>query len=260
MAAMTSAIRPYYSSDGASAAHYDLITGADRSLDGDIDIYAGLAPEGGSILELGTGTGRIAIPLAERGFTVTGVDIAPTMLAQAEARQAALPAEVAARLRFVRGDMRSLALGSSYDAVIATFFTLAHIQPLIAWKPAFARVARHLKPGGRFAAHLPDAAKLGQAAPPSGSLLFQTPMADGEMLTLIFVDQQISAKTGRFDLTLDYVVTAANGTEIRRSRERYTLFDGDPLPFATRVGLVPVGTPITLGNSGAIHMFEKVGD
>lgn len=257
MAAMTSAIRPYYSSDGASAAHYDLITGADRSLDGDIELYAGLPPEGGSILELGTGTGRIAIPLAERGFTVTGVDIAPSMLAQAEARHAQLAPEVAARLRFVRGDLRSLALGQSYDAVIATFFTLAHVQPAVAWKQAFAGVARHLNPGGRFAAHLPDSAKLGQAAPPSGSLLFQTPIADGERLALVFVGQQISAKTGRFDLTLDYVVSAPNGAEIRRSRERYTLFDGDPLPFARKAGLLPVGEPIPLGASGAVHIFEK---
>lgn len=254
---MTSGIRPYYSSDGASAAHYDLITGADRSLDGDIDLYAGLVPLGGSILELGTGTGRIAIPLAERGFAVTGVDIAPSMLAQAEARHAALPADVAARLRFARGDMRSLALGQSYDAVIATFFTLAHVQPSVAWKQVFASVARHLKPGGRFAAHLPDSAKLGQAAPPPGSLLFQTPVKDGETLALIFVEQQMNARTGRFDLTLDYVVAAADGTQIRRSRERYTLFDGDPLAFAERAGLVASGAPVQLGTSGAVHIFMK---
>ncbi len=250
-------IRPYYAADGASAAHYDLITRADRSLDGDIDLYAGLAPPGGSVLELGTGTGRIAIPLAERGFTVTGLDIAPSMLAQAEARHAELPAEVAARLRFVRGDLRSLALGKSYDAVIATFFTLAHVQPSVAWKQAFAGIARHLKPGGRFAAHLPNGEKMGATAPPTGSLLFQTAAGVGERLSLIFVEEQINARTGRFDLTLDYVVSTEAGVEIRRSRERYTLFDGDPRPFAARVGLTPVGDPIPLGNSGAVHIFEK---
>lgn len=251
------AIRSYYAAEGASATHYDLITAADRSLDGDIDLYAGLAPAGGSILELGAGTGRIAIPLAERGFDVTGLDIAPTMLAQAEVRHRALPAEVAERLRFVRGDMRSLALGQSYDLIIATFFTLAHVQPSIAWKPSFAGIARHLKPGGRFAAHLPLADKMGQTPPPAGTQLFQTQTDDGELLTLQFVDQQLQAKTGRFDLILDYVVSDAGGIERRRSRERYTLFDGDPLPFAERAGLRPLGEPVPLGGTGAVHVFEK---
>ena len=254
---MASGIHPYYASDGASAVHYDLVTAADRSLDGDIDLYAGLIPAGGSVLELGAGTGRIAIPLADRGFTVTGLDIAASMLAQADARHAALPVETAARLRFVRGDMRSLALGTRFDTVIASFFTLAHVQPSAAWKQVFAGVARHLKPGGRFAAHLPISEKLASVAPPSGSLLFQTAAADGGSLALQLVEQSHNAKTGRFDLTLDYVTTAAGGAELARSRERYTLFDGDPLPFAERAGLRAMGAAIPLGTSGAIHLFEK---
>lgn len=254
---MTSGIRPYYASDGVSAIHYDLITAQDRSLDGDIDLYAGLLPAGGSLLELGAGTGRIAIPLAERGLAVTGLDIAPSMLAQAEARRAALPDDVAARLRFVRGDMRSLALGQSFDAVIATFFTLAHVQPATAWKQVFAGIARHLKPGGRLAAHLPLVDKMIAVPPPAGSLLFQTPTTDGDSLALIFVEQNYSTKSGRFDLTLDYVLGTATGDERSRSRERYTLFHGDPAPFAERAGLRPMGEPVPLGTSGTIHIFEK---
>jgi len=53
-------VSAYYADKGLSAAFYDLITAHDRSLDGDIDLYARLAPPGGAILELGAGTGRVA--------------------------------------------------------------------------------------------------------------------------------------------------------------------------------------------------------
>lgn len=179
------------------------------------------------------------------------------MLAQAEARRATLPDDVAARLRFVRGDMRSLALGQSFDAVIATFFTLAHVQPATTWKQVFAGIGRHLKPGGRLAAHLPLVDKMAATPPPAGSLLFKTATPDGDSLALIFVEQSYTAKSGRFDLTLDYVLSSAAGVLRSRSRERYTLFHGDPLPFAERAGLRPAGEPMPLGTSGIIHIFEK---
>ena len=95
------AVRPYYAAEGASALHYDLVNAGDPSLVGDVDIYAALAPAGASILELGAGTGRVAIPLAERGFTVTGLDIAPVMArpGRGEARAAARRRGRAAALR-----------------------------------------------------------------------------------------------------------------------------------------------------------------
>src|SRR5438045_657021 len=82
--------RPYYADKGLSAVFYDTVTAADARLHGDVDIYAGLAPDGGAVLELGAGTGRIVFALAQRGFSVTGVEIAPAMLAQAAAKRADL--------------------------------------------------------------------------------------------------------------------------------------------------------------------------
>ena len=68
-------VRPYYSDKGLAATFYDLTTEADSSLAGDIDLYAAMAP-GGSVLELGSGTGRVSLALAERGMRVLGVDLA----------------------------------------------------------------------------------------------------------------------------------------------------------------------------------------
>ena len=67
--------KPYYTPGSLSAAHYDMITGLDVRLRGDEDIYAGLVPEGGSVLELGAGTGRLTAGLAGRGHPIVGVDI-----------------------------------------------------------------------------------------------------------------------------------------------------------------------------------------
>ena len=66
-------VRPYYSEKGLTATFYDLTTALDPSLAGDIDIYRSLVPEGGSVLELGVCTGRVAFALAEGGLHVTGM-------------------------------------------------------------------------------------------------------------------------------------------------------------------------------------------
>ncbi len=95
--------RPYYAEKGLSTAFYDVVTAADSRLEGDIAVYGKLAPAGGSVLELGCGTGRIAFALAGRGFSVTGVEIAPSMLAQAQAKRAALDPDTASRVVLRRG-------------------------------------------------------------------------------------------------------------------------------------------------------------
>ncbi len=250
------AIRSYYAADSASELHYDLVAFADPAVELDVELYAGLARPGGSILELGAGTGRVAIPLAERGFDVTGLDIAAGMLAQAEAKRATLSADVAARLRFVRGDLRSLALGRQYDAIIASYFTLAHIQPSVAWKQAFAGMARHLAPGGTIAVHLPDPEAMKRPPPRPDLPVFRKPIDAGQ-LTLFVAEQRFNEKVGRNDLLLDYVVSSAEGLELSRSRERYTLFVGDPEPYAAKAGLLPAGLPEPLGATGFIHRFIK---
>src|SRR4051794_30468374 len=106
-------VRAYYSEGGASAAFYDVITAADVALTGDVERYASLVPPGGSVLELGSGTGRVARQLAENGFEVVGLELSAAMLDQAERRR---PANL--RLAYVAADMRQFDLGRTFDAVI----------------------------------------------------------------------------------------------------------------------------------------------
>jgi SAM-dependent methyltransferase len=250
-------VRPYYAEGSLSAAFYDVLTDADPSLAGDADLYAGLAPAGGGILELGTGSGRLAQALAERGFEVTGVDIAPPMLAKAQARRAGLPANVADRITLKRGDMTALDLRRRFDAVICPFFTLAHVPAGAAWRNTFATAARHLEPGGRAAFHLPRADQMGKAGPPSDRPVFAQALPDGRRLLLFIRERTYRAAIGRMDQVVDYVLTDAAGRELTRSPERLTYYMTDPTPLAAAAGLEPDGPPRPLADVGDVWVFRK---
>jgi SAM-dependent methyltransferase len=247
-------VRSYYSDKGLSAAFYDLTTAADRSLDGDIDLYAGLAPAGGSVLELGAGTGRVSLALAERGLQVLGLDLAPTMLAQAEAKLAQVAPEVRGRVRLRRGDMAALNLDETFDAVIAPYFALAHLPAGTAWRNVFAGVARHLRPGGRAAFHLPSKAMLDQPLPQVRGPVLQRVLEDGRRLSLFIQDRSSKPAVGRYDQVVEYVVEGPKGVE-SRSLDRMTFYVADPAPPALAAGLEPDGS-VLLGQN-TVHLFRK---
>ncbi len=251
--------RPYYSEKGLSAAYYDTITALDPGHVGDIDLYAELTPAGGSVLELGAGTGRVAFALAERGYSVLGIDLAPTMLSQAQAKLAEAPSEIAGRLRFQRGDMTSLSLGETFDAVICAYFSLAHLPTGTAWRNVFKGVAKALKPGAAAAFHLPIAEKLAAPSPvPPDRPVITIPADDaGRRLSVFIAERSSKPAVNRFDQVLDYVLTDPRGREERRARERLTYYVIDPTPFAEAAGLTVDRAPVVLGGTGEIHVFRK---
>lgn len=249
--------RPYYSERGLSAAYYDLITAHDADLAGDVDLYAGLAPEGGAILELGAGTGRIALALAQRGFTVTGVDLAPAMLAQAQAKRAKADPATAGRVEFRRGDMTALALGRTFDAVISTFHTLAHVPAGAAWTNSFQVLARHARSGGKVAVHLPRVDLMSGPGPSNPSLpVMQLETGQG-VLQLFIRSRRFRDKINRMDQVLEYRVLTRAGAVEQQSLERQTYYMTDPRPFADAAGLVQDGEPVRLGGSGDVWVFRK---
>ena len=121
---------------------------------GDLDLYLALAErEGGPILELGAGSGRLAVPLAAAGHEVTAVDVDPAMLARAARGLGHARGPMAARRR---GAVSSSSQGDLLTADLGARFGLAHPgpqQPLFLMHPgrqaaALAALARHLRPGG----------------------------------------------------------------------------------------------------------------
>ena len=253
-------VRPYYAERGLSAAFYDTVTGADPRIGGDVDVYAGLAQDGASVLELGTGTGRLAFALAERGFSVTGVDIAPAMLAQASAKRRELDPALAARVELKRGDMTALDLKRTFDLVICPFFTLAHVPRGAAWRNTFATAARHLKTGGIAAFHLP-LVEFMRLPPPDDPTrpVFDHPTPSGGRLVLFIRERSFREAVGRFDQVIEYVEVDARGSVVRRSPERLTYYIADPTPLAAAEGLTPDPTRIPFGEVGEIWVFRKTG-
>jgi len=102
-----------------------------------------------TILDLGCGTGGHALPLAGRGYSVTGVDRSETMLAEAR-RKAKAMAQGAGSCDFVQGDIRTLDLGQTFGAVIAMFAVISYQTTNNDLAAAFRTARSHLEPGGLF--------------------------------------------------------------------------------------------------------------
>jgi SAM-dependent methyltransferase len=110
-------------------------------------IVARLAlPAGARVLDLACGQGRHAIPLAERGFAVTGYDLSEALLSRARVDAAARGVGV----RWMRGDMRTLSFDAEFDAVINVFTAFGYFADEEDDVETLRRVHRALVPGGRF--------------------------------------------------------------------------------------------------------------
>src|SRR6185503_10941179 len=116
----------HYQDGGPSVEFYDIReTGGPGSvLDGDVEFYLAQARKmGGPVLDLACGTGRVAFPLAQAGFDVTGVDRAPAMLEVARTKLRASPLK---NLRFVRGNMARFSLGRRFRLTIVAYRAFQH--------------------------------------------------------------------------------------------------------------------------------------
>jgi SAM-dependent methyltransferase len=97
--------------------------------DEDLLFYRELAEEqGGTILIIGAGTGRIMLDLAERGYEVHGIEMEAAMLERATQKQERARDNVKARLTFLRGDALKLKLEQQYALVIIPYNTLMHFH------------------------------------------------------------------------------------------------------------------------------------
>lgn len=120
-----------------------------RGVGGDVEFYVELAREAGRVVELGVGTGRIAIPTAEAGVPVLGFDREPSMLAIA--REKAEDAGVGSLLTLREGDMRSFALDAPVPLVTIPFRTFLHNLTTEDQLATLEACHRALEPGGRLA-------------------------------------------------------------------------------------------------------------
>lgn len=150
----------FYERPGLHVLVYDHLADAAAAagpMRGDVAFYRSLADEhGGPILELGCGTGRVALRLAEAGHEVVGVDRSAPMLEIAERKRQAAAADVAARLQLVEADMRDLDLGRTFRVAVIAFRSFAHLLTIGDQRRCLAAVHRHLDPAGILALNVFD--------------------------------------------------------------------------------------------------------
>jgi SAM-dependent methyltransferase len=120
-----------------------------------VDRLAELAGNGRA-LEFAVGTGRVAIPLAERGVPVTGIELSRPMIDQlrTKADEATIPVFI--------GDMATATAPGDYTLVYLVFNTISNLLTQDEQVACFRNAARHLTPGGRFVIELwvPELRKL----------------------------------------------------------------------------------------------------
>ncbi len=120
-----------------------------RSVTEDVGFYVDHAlASGGPVVELAVGTGRIAVPIAQAGVPVIGVDASPGMLEVA--RAAADAAGVGDLLELRVGDLRDPPVAERVPLVICPFRSLLHMETEDEKLRALAAAHRLLEPGGRF--------------------------------------------------------------------------------------------------------------
>ncbi|KAA9379742.1 class I SAM-dependent methyltransferase [Microbispora cellulosiformans] len=112
-----------------------------------VDRLAELAGDGRA-LEFAIGTGRVAVPLAERGVPVTGIELSPPMIEQlrTKADEATTPVIV--------GDMATAVAPGEYSLVYLVYNTISNLLTQAEQVACFRNAARHLAPGGRFVIEL----------------------------------------------------------------------------------------------------------
>ncbi len=132
--------------DGDNAAQYDQRS-ADRFrpevLDPAVDLLEELA-DGGPALELAIGTGRVGLPLSQRGVPVSGIELSADMVAQLRTKPGGeqLPVTI--------GDMTSTRIDGTFSLAYLVYNTIVNPGTQEGQVACFTNAAAHLAPGGRF--------------------------------------------------------------------------------------------------------------
>lgn len=211
----------------------------------------------GPVLELGTGTGRVAVPLARRGIALTGIDRSGAMLARAARRVRRFHLE--RTLSLLRGDMRALPFRRGrFDLVMAPYGVLQSLTSESDLTAALGSVRHVLRPGGRFVIDLvPDLVAWSEY---QRKKTLSGTMGRGTAVTLIesvrqdpfrkltIFDQRYTTRKGRtrevHDFTLRFRTVSIPGMRRRLERHGFAVeaalgdYQGGPLDLRADVWLL----------------------
>jgi len=134
--------------DRADAAFYDYYS---TGVEGDVQFYIEEAQKAGSpVLELGCGTGRILIPVAQSGISIVGLDRAPAMLSIARQKLSQLSVDTQRRIELIEGDMRNFSLGRRFKLIMIPYRVFLHLLTPKDQRRALGCIREHLADNGRL--------------------------------------------------------------------------------------------------------------
>lgn len=140
------------------------------------------------ILDLCCGTGQIASALSEKGFSVTGLDNSPEMLAFAKVN--------APEAKFIKGDARDFKLKEKFDVVVSTFDSINHFLSLDDVEEVFNSVHACLTKNGLFVFDINTSRAFIE------NLDDDTAIVEDDNVCVVRADYDYETKTGRYDITM----------------------------------------------------------
>jgi SAM-dependent methyltransferase len=172
-----------------------------------VELLAGLAGDG-RVLELGIGTGRVAMPLAQRGVAVSGIDASEAMVAKLRAKPGG------DRVPVTIGNFADVDVPGTFSLIYVPFTTFFALQSQEEQIRCLQNVVAHLDPGGHFVmdAFVPDVNRFGST---NSATTTQTVDLDHVVLDAMRHDPLLQIVEGH------HVVLTEEGTKLYPVRIRY---------------------------------------
>lgn len=158
----------------------------------------------GPVLDVGSGTGRVLLHLAQEGLRVTGFEVSPAMLARARRKLEILP-DLGTQVTMIEADMQGVQLAERYPLITVSYHTFMHVRTQAEQLAALARFRDWLTPDGLLIIDLPNPGDL-YASPDDGSVVLERSFVEPESGHVV-MQQSVSAldrAEQRMDITWIY--------------------------------------------------------
>jgi SAM-dependent methyltransferase len=169
-------------------------------------------PPGSRILDLCCGHGRIAIPLAQRGYQVTGQDLSEVFLERAKADASAAGVSI----DWVHSDMRAIPFEGEFDACINIFTAFGYLEGEEEDLKVLRQVEKALKPGGRFLLEIIHRESVVRHLRPAD-------VSHREDGTIIIEERAFDLLTSRMEAHVTLIEPGGDRSEYRHSVRIYTV-------------------------------------
>ena len=182
---------------------------------GDVEFFVDEAlAANGSVLEIGCGTGRVLIPTARAGVSITGIDASSAMLARCRVKVAVEPEKVQQKIELVEADMRHFNLGKTFALATVPFRPFQHLLTVVDQVACLTTIHRHLDRDGRLILDLFNPSIDYLVNRPIGLEISEGPptaLPDGRSLERTFKIVNSDRFEQINDIELMYNVTDSNG-------------------------------------------------